>query len=52
MKTKRRKPFGAYSQIWYRQVTTHINKQEQFTPNGREPSELLALICEYLADSI
>ena len=34
----------------YRQVTMRINKQEQFTPpNGREPSELLALVREYFA---
>ena len=34
----------------YRQVTIHVNKQEQFTPIcGREPSEQLALTCEILA---
>ena len=27
----------------YRQVTYYVNKQEQFTPIGREPSEQLAL---------
>ena len=27
----------------YRQVAINTNKQESFTPNGREPSELLAL---------
>jgi hypothetical protein len=26
----------ACSLIWHRQVTMHVNKQEQFTPNGRE----------------
>ena len=31
----------------YRQVTMLLNKQEQFTPNGREPSELLALSSKY-----
>ena len=35
--------------IGYRQVTMYINKQEQSTPNGRELSELLAPIREYLA---
>ena len=30
----------------YRQVTMYINKQRQFTPTGREPSELLALMYE------
>ena len=33
--------------IGYRQVTCNINKQEQSTPNGRELSRLLALMCEY-----
>jgi len=33
----------------YRQVTIHVNKQEQFTPIGHEPSEQLALTCEILA---
>ena len=32
-----------------RQVTNNVNKQEQLTPNGREPSELLALTLEYFA---
>jgi hypothetical protein len=32
-----------------RQVTINANKQEQFTPIGREPSELLALALEYFA---
>lgn len=37
-------PFDAYSRLLgYRQVTNMLNKQEQFTPIGREPSELLAL---------
>ena len=31
----------------YRQVTYNINKKEQSTPNGRELSILLALVCEY-----
>jgi len=34
--------------LGYRQVTININKQEQFTPNGREPSELLALMLNIL----
>ena len=39
-----------FSTFGYRQVTIHVNKQEQFTPPyGREPSELLALTCEYFA---
>jgi hypothetical protein len=31
-----------------RQVTINVNKQEQFTPNGRELSEQLAPTLEYL----
>ena len=43
-------PSDAYSQLLgYRQVTINANKQEQFTPIGREPSELLALALEYFA---
>jgi len=38
-----------FSYPGYRQVTINVNKQEQFTPIGREPSELLALTLEYFA---
>ena len=34
-------------QTGYHHVTLHTNKQEQPTPNGRELSILLALVCEY-----
>ena len=38
-----------FSNLGNRQVTMHVNKQEQSTPIRREPSGLLALTCEYLA---
>jgi len=42
-------PSNAYSQLLgYRQVTYNANKQEQFTPCRREPSELLALALNIL----
>ena len=43
-------PSDAYSLSWLPASDLDINKQEQFTPPyGREPSELLALTCEYFA---
>ena len=36
-------PSDAYSQFWLPPSDLTPNKQEQFTPIGREPSELLAL---------
>ena len=40
-------PSDAYSFIRLPPSDRDINKQEQFTPKGREPSELLALMSEY-----
>ena len=37
------KPSDAYFQFWLPLRDLTPNKQEQFTPEGREPSELLAL---------
>ena len=38
----------AYSLIWLPASDLTQNKQEQFTPSGREPSELLALCVNIL----
>lgn len=48
VETKRRQPSGAYfPTLVTAKLPCNVNKQEQFTPQGREPSELLALRCEY-----
>ena len=48
-KKRRKSILCLFSLIGYRQVTIHVNKQEQFTPIGHEPSEQLDLTCEYFA---
>ena len=49
VKIKRRNCSVAFPLIGHRQVTLSIEKHEQFTPLGREPSKLLALSVNILA---